>query len=124
MAAGVERFRKVACGMPGAVESAHMGNPDFRVGGRIFATLSGQARGRGVLKLTAEQQAEFVAELPEVFEPVQGGWGRLGMTYLVLDKADEATMRGALMVAHRNVAAKQSAGNGQQKAKAAKKRTR
>ena len=52
MAAGVERFRKVACGMPGAVESAHMGNPDFRVGGRIFATLSGQARGRGVLKLT------------------------------------------------------------------------
>ena len=124
MAAGVERFRKVACGMPGAVESAHMGNPDFRVGGRIFATLSGQARGRGVLKLTAEQQAEFVAELPEVFEPVQGGWGRMGMTYLVLDKADEATMRGALMVAHRNVAAKQSAGKGQQKAKAAKKRTR
>jgi hypothetical protein len=124
MAAGVERFRKVACGMPGAVESAHMGNPDFRVGGRIFATLSGQARGRGVLKLTAEQQAEFVAELPEVFEPVQGGWGRLGMTYLVLDKADEATMRGALMVAHRNVAAKQSAGKGQQKAKAAKKRSR
>jgi hypothetical protein len=124
MAAGVERFRKVACGMPGAVESAHMGNPDFRVGGRIFATLSGQARRRGVLKLTAEQQAEFVAELPEVFEPVQGGWGRMGMTYLVLDKADEATMRGALMVAHRNVAAKQSAGKGQQKAKAAKKRTR
>ena len=124
MAAGVERFRKVACGMPGAVESAHMGNPDFRVGGRIFATLSGQARGRGVLKLTAEQQAEFVAELPEVFEPVQGGWGRMGMTYLVLDRADEATMQGALTVAHRNVAAKQSAGKGQQKAKAAKKRTR
>ena len=124
MAAGVERFRKVACGMPGAVESAHMGNPDFRVGGRIFATLSGQARRRDVLKLTAEQQAEFVAELPEVFELVQGGWGRMGMTYLVLDKADEATMRGALMVAHRNVAAKQSAGKGQQKAKAAKKRTR
>jgi hypothetical protein len=124
MAAGVERFRKVACGMAGAVESAHMGNPDFRVGGRIFATLSGQARGRGVLKLTAEQQAEFVAELPEVFEPVQGGWGRMGMTYLVLDKADEATMHGALMVAHRNVAAKQSAGKGQQEAKAAKKRAR
>ena len=76
-----------------------------------------------MLKLTAEQQAEFVAELPEVFEPVQGGWGRMGMTYLVLDKADEATMHGALMVAHRNVAAKQSAGKGQQKAKAAKKRT-
>jgi hypothetical protein len=124
MTAGVDRFRRIACGLPGAVESVHMGNPDFRVGGRIFATLSGQARGRGVLKLTAEQQAEFVAELPEVFEPVQGGWGRMGMTYLVLDKADEATMHGALMVAHRNVAAKQSAGKGQQKAKAAKKRSR
>jgi hypothetical protein len=97
-----------------------MGNPDFRVGGRIFATLSGQARGRGVLKLTAEQQAEFVAELPEVFEPVQGGWGRMGATYLVLEKADEATMHGALMVAFRNVESKRAAGKG----KTAKKRSR
>jgi hypothetical protein len=80
-----------------------MGNPDFRVQGRIFATLSGQARGRGVLKLTIEQQAAFVAELPDVFEPVQGGWGRMGMTYLVLDHADDETMRGALVTAHRNV---------------------
>jgi hypothetical protein len=124
MAAGVDRFRGIACGLPDAVESAHMGNPDFRVGGRIFATLSGQARGRGVLKLTPEQQAEFVAELPEVFEPVEGGWGRMGMTFLVLDRADEATMQGALTVAHRNVAAKQAAGRTQQKGKAAKKRAR
>jgi hypothetical protein len=120
MTAGVDRFRRIACGLPGAVESAHMGNPDFRAGGRIFATLSGQARGRSVLKLTAEQQAEFVAELPELFEPVEGGWGRMGMTYLVLDKADEATMSGALMVAHRNVDSKQVTGKG----KAAKKRSR
>jgi YjbR len=113
MSAGVDRFRRIACGLPGAEESAHMGNPDFRVGGRIFATLSGQARGRGVLKLTVEQQAAFVAELPEVFEPVQGGWGRMGMTYIVLDRADEETMRGALVTAHRNV-----------ESKTAKKRTR
>ena len=86
-----------------------MGSPDFRVHGRIFATLSGQARGRGVVKLTAEQQAAFVAELPEVFEPVQGGWGRMGMTYLVLDRADDQTMRGALMTAHRNVQEKAAA---------------
>jgi hypothetical protein len=84
-----------------------MGNPDFRVNGRIFATLSGQARGRGVLKLTVEQQAEFVAELPEIFEPVEGGWGRMGMTYLVLDRADDETMRGALTTAHRNTVEKQ-----------------
>jgi hypothetical protein len=118
MAAGVDRFRSIACSLPGAVESAHMGNPDFRVGGRIFATLSGQARGRGVLKLTTDQQAEFVGEFPHVFEPVQGGWGRMGMTCLVLDHADEATMRGALTTAHRNVASKPSA---RKKTKPAKK---
>jgi hypothetical protein len=119
MSAGVDRFRRIACELPGAEESAHMGHPDFRVGGRIFATLSGQDRGRGVLKLTVEQQAEFVAEMPEVFEPVQGGWGRTGMTYLVLDRADEATMHGALVTAHRSVASKQAA-----KKKPAKKRAR
>jgi hypothetical protein len=97
-----------------------MGNPDFRVGGRIFATLSGQARGRGVLKLTVEQQAAFIAELPEVFEPVQGGWGRMGMTYIVLDRADEETMRGALVTAHRNVESKQTA---TQAKKSARKRS-
>jgi hypothetical protein len=86
-----------------------MGSADFRVHGRIFATLSGQAQGRGVVKLTAEQQAAFVAELPEVFEPVQGGWGRMGMTYVVLDRADDQTMRGALMTAHRNVQEKVAA---------------
>lgn len=117
MTKGIDRFRKLALGLPGADESAHMGNPDFRVGGRIFATLSGQARGRGVLKLTVEQQAAFVADLPEVFEPVQGGWGRMGMTYVVLDRADEETMRGALMTAHRNVESKATA-----KKKPAKKR--
>jgi hypothetical protein len=106
MSAGVEQFRRLACALPGAVESAHMGHPDFRVGGRIFATLSGEARGCGVLKLTGEQQAAFVAEMPEVFEPVQGGWGRMGMTYITLDRASEETMRGALMTAHRNVEAK------------------
>jgi hypothetical protein len=107
MSAGVDLFRRIACGLPGAVESAHMGHPDFRVDGRIFATLSGQAQGRGVLKLTLEQQAEFVAELPEVFEPVAGGWGRMGMTYILLDRAEEETMRGALVTAHRNVVGKQ-----------------
>jgi hypothetical protein len=118
MSAHIDQFRKIACSLPGAEESAHMGNPDFRVGGRIFATLCGQSRGRGVLKLTIEQQAAFVGELPEVFEPVQGGWGRMGMTYIVLNKADEATMLGALTTAHRNVTSKQAG-----KTKARKKRT-
>jgi hypothetical protein len=87
-----------------------MGHPDFRVHGRIFATLSGEARGKGVLKLTVEQQAAFVEELPEVFEPVQGGWGRAGMTYIRLDHAEEETMRGALATAYRNVQGKHATG--------------
>lgn len=104
--AAVDRFRTIALSLPGAEEAAHMGNPDFRVGGRIFATLSGQARGRGVLKTTPEQQAAFIAELPDVFEPVQGGWGRMGMTYLVLGNASDEIMRGALTTAHRNIASR------------------
>jgi len=106
MSAQAELFRTIACSLPGAVESAHMGHPDFRVHDRIFATLSGEPRGCGVLKLTLEQQAAFVAERPDLFQPVQGGWGRMGMTYLELDRADEATMRGALVTAHRNVVSK------------------
>ena len=124
MTSRVERFRAIACSLPGAVESAHMGHPDFRVGGRIFATLSGQERGRGVLKLTVEQQAEFVRERPEVFEPVHGGWGRMGMTYVVLDRADDETMQGALVTAHQNMEQKQTAKRARPDAKAAKKRSR
>jgi YjbR len=121
MSSGVDVFRRIACSLPDAVESAHMGHPDFRVHGRIFATLSGQARGRGVLKLTLEQQAAFVAELPEVFEPVEGGWGRMGMTYIALDRADEATMRGALATAHRNVELKRQRSREEPRAKAARR---
>lgn len=123
MARRVDLFRHLACSLPGAEESSHMGNPDFRVGGRIFATLSGQARGRGVLKLTLEQQAAFISELPEVFEPVQGGWGRMGMTYIVLDNADDATMSGALATAHRNVGEKVAAKK-RPAARSAKKRAK
>jgi hypothetical protein len=103
MATGADLFRAIACSLPEAIESAHMGHPDFRAYGRIFATLSGEARNLGVLKLTPEQQADFVAEMPEIFRPVEGGWGRMGMTYLDLARADEPTMRGALMTAQRNV---------------------
>lgn len=120
MSTSVDRFRRLACGLPGAEESSHAGHPDFRAYGRIFATLSGQERGRGVLKLTLEQQADFVAEMPEVFEPVQGGWGRMGMTYILLDRADEATMSGALVTAHRNIELK-AAAKKKPSAKAAKR---
>ena len=63
-----------------------MGSPDFRVNGRIFATLASQKQGYGNLKLTPEQQQEFVREAPEIFVPIHGGWGRMGMTHIVLAK--------------------------------------
>jgi hypothetical protein len=87
-----------------------MNHPDFRLNNRIFATLSAQAQGCGMVKLTLEQQAAFVAELPEVFTPVPGGWGRMGMTHVRLATVDEATLRGALATAYRNVEVKQATG--------------
>jgi hypothetical protein len=69
-----------------------MGSPDFRVGGRIFATLASQRQGYGNLALTPEQQAAFVAELPDVFVPIAGGWGRMGMTHIRLAAASEEVL--------------------------------
>jgi hypothetical protein len=78
-----------------------MGAVDFRVGGRIFATLASQAQGYGNLMLTPEEQASFVEELPDVFVPIPGGWGRMGATHIVLAKASEDLLRGALQTAWR-----------------------
>ena len=108
MTSHIDRFRKLALSLPGAIESSHMGNPDFRVDGRIFATLSAQASGRGVLTLTTEQQQAFITEMPATFQPVQGGWGRMGMTFVDL-KADNSIIEGALTTAWNNIKAKQTA---------------
>jgi hypothetical protein len=92
-------FRRIALSFEGAEEGSHMGAADFRVGGRIFATLASQKEGYGNLMLTPEQQAEFVRELPEVFLPVHGGWGRMGATHIRLVEASEDVLTGALRVA-------------------------
>jgi hypothetical protein len=94
-------FRRIALSLEGAEEGSHMGAADFRVGGRIFATLASQAQGYGNLMLTTEAQAAFVEELPDVFVPIAGGWGRMGATHIVLAKADEELLRGALRTAWR-----------------------
>ncbi|WP_348266825.1 MmcQ/YjbR family DNA-binding protein [Edaphobacter paludis] len=104
----VDLFRRLALTLPEAVESSHMGHPDFRINDRIFATLSAQERGRGTLKLTIEQQQAFIAEMPTIFEPVQGGWGRMGMTFVDLGHVDEETLKGALITAYNNVKLKQA----------------
>src|SRR6201993_4036153 len=92
-------FRRIALSLEGAKEGSHMGAADFRVGGRIFATLAAQTQGYGNLMLTPEQQAAFVAEAPEVFIPVPGGWGRNGATHLKLAAANEDLAYGALQTA-------------------------
>jgi hypothetical protein len=92
-------FRRIALSLPEAEESSHMGNPDFRVGGRIFATLASQNKGYGNLMLDVEQQTAFVSELPDVFLPIAGGWGRMGMTHIRLAAAAEDVLEGALRAA-------------------------
>src|SRR5260370_28427036 len=93
--------RRLALSMEGAEEGSHMGAADFRVGGRIFATLASQKQGYGNLMLTPAQQAEFLADQPDVFLPIAGGWGRMGMTHIRLAKADEDVLSGALRTAWR-----------------------
>ena len=92
-------FRRIALSFEGAEEGSHMGAVDFRVGGRIFATLASVAQGYGNLMLTPEQQAAFVEELPALFLPVHGGWGRSGATHLRLAEASEDVLAGALRTA-------------------------
>jgi YjbR len=95
----IEDFRRIALSFEGAEESSHMGNPDFRVEGKIFATLASQSQGYGNIKLTPDQQAAFIAELPEVFIPIAGGWGKTGMTHIHLANATEDVLTGALHTA-------------------------
>jgi len=97
----VHDFRRIALSFPGAEESSHMGAADFRVGNRIFATLASAKQGYGNLKLTLEQQRAFVEELPNVFLPIPGGWGRMGMTHIILANASEDVLTGALHTAYK-----------------------
>jgi hypothetical protein len=98
------RFRKAALALSDAIESAHHGKADFRVGKRIFATLGHPDENFGTLKLTVEQQAMLVDAEPEIFRPVPGGWGKQGYTNIRLAKADAATLNSALAMAWANVA--------------------
>ena len=92
-------FRRIALSLEGAEEGSHMGHADFRVGGRIFATLASAKQGYGNIKLTPEQQTAFVEELPDVFLPIPGGWGRMGMTHVRLAVVKEDVLAGALRAA-------------------------
>ena len=106
------RFRRTALALSNAVESAHHGKADFRVGKHIFATLGHPDENWGTLKLTAEQQSMLVEAEPDIFRPVPGGWGKQGYTNVRLAKADAATLKSALTMAWSNVAPKTAAKSG------------
>ena len=98
-------FRRLALALPGAEERTHMRHPDFRVGGRVFATLGYPRAGWAMVKLTPEEQQAFVAMVPEAFVPVKGGWGARGCTNVVLRHAAPRAVRAALAAAHGTPAA-------------------
>ena len=101
-------YRKLALRLPEAVEQSHMGHPDFRVGGKIFATLWPDEKW-GMVKLTPEQQAEFMRAAPTMFEPIKGAWGARGATKVNLPRAKAAFVRPALVAAWKNTAPKKLA---------------
>jgi hypothetical protein len=107
-------FRRIALGMKDTVEGAHMGHPDFRVNGRIFATLHPDHQS-GMVKLTPDQQQIFVREDPATFAPESGAWGRQGCTRVLLDSADEDKLGEAITIAWQNIANKGTAGRSTRK---------
>lgn len=98
-----KQFRQLALSLPEAVESSHMNHPDFRVAGKIFATLAGGEEW-GMVKLTPEQQASFSQSHPNVFEIFPNGWGRMGCTKVVLKKATKGVLAPAMVAAWQNIA--------------------
>jgi len=99
-------FRKLALSFPEAIESAHMHHPDFRVRGRIFATLGYPNEDWAVVKLTPDEQKRFIQSDPKVFQPVKGAWGRRGNANVYLPAAKIDIVRKALTAAWRNTAPK------------------
>ena len=89
-------FRRIALSLPDALEASHMGHPDFRVGGKVFATIGYPDARYAMVKLTPEQQTKLVAEALKAFAPVAGGWGRRGCTNVLLAAADRTAVKSAL----------------------------
>ena len=94
-----EDFRRIALSFAGTEESGHMGAVDFRVGGHIFATLAHESAGLGNIKLTPAAQQILITTRPDLFLPIAGGWGRMGMTHIRLGEADEESLTDALRIA-------------------------
>jgi hypothetical protein len=97
-----DQFRRLALALPGVTEGAHMNHPDFRIGGKIFATLGYPENGWGMVKLNAGQQRQFLRSDPEIFVPAKGAWGKQGSTTVCLKRAKKAALLPAMIAAWRN----------------------
>ena len=95
-------FRKIALSMPDAIESEHMAHPDFRVGGKIFASLGYPDGEHGMVVLPPEEQARLLRSHPKIFSPAKGAWGKRGSTIVRLQGIDRRTLQAAVEVAWRN----------------------
>jgi len=111
-------FRRLALSLPETEQKAHMDHPDFRVGGKIFATLGYPDKGWGMVKLTPEQQHYYLKDYPDVFVPVKGAWGRRGATTVHLKAVSNEALQGAIAAAWRNTAPKRLAEQFPEKARA------
>lgn len=109
-----DEFRRIAISMDGAIEGAHMGHPDFRANGRIFATLYPDGES-GMVKLTPDQQQEFMRADSAAFVPASGAWGRQGCTTVRLDSVDEDTLGQAMTLAWQNTVKNRVAGQSKTK---------
>jgi hypothetical protein len=104
-------FRRIALSFPAAAEGSHMGHADFRVGGKIFATLGAPDEAWGMVALLPEQQDDFIALAPEAFKPAAGAWGRGGSTLVRLEAVPEPLLEAALAAAWRKRAPRRLAGD-------------
>jgi hypothetical protein len=99
-------FRRIALALEGAVEGAHHGHADFRVGNRVFASLGYPDRAHGMVVLTPEQQRAQIRDHDQAFLSVKGKWGEQGCTLVRLRAADEEALGEALTLAWQNAVAK------------------
>ena len=98
-----DEFRAAALRVPGAVEASHMNHPDFRVSGKVFASLGYPDDGWGMVKLTLTQQKSFMKEAPAMFVPCAGAWGKRGSTNVHLASAKKRILSKALNAAAQNI---------------------
>jgi hypothetical protein len=104
-------FRALALELPGVIEASHQGHGDFRVRGKIFATLGYPDESHGMVKLSSDEQARRVRQAPALFAPAKGAWGAQGSTLVKLEPASVAIVRSALRSAWERLVQEETAAN-------------